>query len=646
LYIFPMTILKSPILLLALIVTAVCAQECLISINQQQRTMWSSDEGKYALYDVQLQNIGSVDISALVLGIEEELEAFWEVLQIEGTTTYTLPEWRSSVGGIAISGYHQFGYILKANAPAEISVVACVPADGTVIAPTDAPEEQPTQPPEQPTEAPVEPTEAPAEPTEAPAEPTDAPVEPTDAPVEPTDAPAEPTDAPVEPTDAPVEPTEAPVEPTEAPVEPTEAPVEPTEAPVEPTEAPAEPTEAPAEPTAAPTEEPAEPTKAPIPATKEPTRKPRATKRPTNPPSEATTAPPTEVSPTKPDDTTTSPTTPPTTTKPATATTKPTTTTTTKPTTTKAATTAPSTGGRVCGSGTWWQPAPLTTYQWQLTGTVDTSVDVQMYDIDLFDASTSLISKLHADGRVVVCYFSTQYEDWRPDASSFPSSGLGNDLDDWEGEKYIDIRSSAIRAVMQARLDLAASKGCDGVEPDNVDGYTASSGFPLKAADQLDFNKFLASEAHARGLSIGLKNDLDQAAALVPYFDWALNEQCYQYSECSMLSVFVNAGKAVFNTEYSGSASTICPYMNNLKFTSLIKSLDLSAKITANCCTYRAEGCAGVTYVCGSTSSALLAETTKESEPIALSQIADSSSTITYSAMLIIAAIICGLILA
>lgn len=221
-----------------------------------------------------------------------------------------------------------------------------------------------------------------------------------------------------------------------------------------------------------------------------------------------------------------------------------------------------------------------------------------MYDIDLFDNTAATIQSLHSKGKVVICYFSTQYENWRPDASSFSSSVLGNDLDDWAGEKYVDIRSSVVRNIMAARLDLAVSKGCDGVEPDNVDGYQASTGFPLKAADQLDYNKFLAAQAHARGLSIGLKNDLDQATSLEPYFDWALNEQCKEYSECNSLTSFISAGKAVFNTEYSGSASSLCPYMVGIKFSSLLKSLSLDASIKAQCCTYQSNGCAAVPHQC------------------------------------------------
>lgn len=343
-------------------------------------------------------------------------------------------------------------------------------------------------------------------------------------------------------------------------------------------------------PTVKPTGAPAA-TKAP---TKAPATKAPATQAPTKAPTTTTTKAPATKAPTKaPTTTTKAPTSAPSTTKVPT----------TPSSTTKAPTSAPSTGGKLCSAGTWWSPAPQTTYQWQLTGTIDQSIDVQMYDIDLFDATPALISSLHAKGRAVVCYFSTQYEDWRSDAKSFTSAVLGNNLDDWAGEKYVDIRSSVVRNIMAARLDLAASKGCDGVEPDNVDGYQASTGFPLTSVDQLSYNKFIAEQAHARGLSVGLKNDLDQATALEPYFDWALNEQCNEYNECSMLNVFINKGKAVFNTEYSGSASSVCPKMVSSKFSSLIKSLSLDASIKAQCCTYQANGCAAVPHKCVSTSS-------------------------------------------
>jgi len=225
-----------------------------------------------------------------------------------------------------------------------------------------------------------------------------------------------------------------------------------------------------------------------------------------------------------------------------------------------------------------WQPTPGTSWQWQLTGTIDTSYDVDMYDIDLFEAPQSVIDALHADGRVVICYFSAgSWEDWRPDAGDFPGAVLG-DGNGWPGEKWLDIRQlDVLGPIMEARLDLAVQKNCDGVEPDNVDGYANDSGFPLTYQDQLTFNLWLADAAHARGLSIGLKNDLDQVPDLVDAYDWALNEQCFQYKECETLLPFVEANKAVFGVEYTGKKKKICKKANKMDFDWLMKKQDLGA---------------------------------------------------------------------
>ncbi len=77
-------------------------------------------------------------------------------------------------------------------------------------------------------------------------------------------------------------------------------------------------------------------------------------------------------------------------------------------------------------SGSVWMPPQNTSWQWQLTTPVDQSVNVAMYDIDLFDNAASVVASLHAQGRKVICYVDAgTYEDWRPDAASFPSSVLG-----------------------------------------------------------------------------------------------------------------------------------------------------------------------------------------------------------------------------
>lgn len=238
-----------------------------------------------------------------------------------------------------------------------------------------------------------------------------------------------------------------------------------------------------------------------------------------------------------------------------------------------------------------WTPQVSDTWQWQLTGAINTSYDVDVYDIDLYENSAVTIQGLHDDGRRVVCYFSAgSYENWRPDSDDFETADLGNNLDGWPGERWLDIRSTGVRDIMKARLDLAVQKGCDAVEPDNVDGYTNSTGFSLSASDQLDYNRFLAYEAHQRGLAIALKNDVDQAEELVGDFDFAINEECNAYNECDSLNPFITAGKPVFSAEYDSgyvnNASTrqaLCDEMNALGFRTLVLPLGLDDSFRYSC---------------------------------------------------------------
>ena len=138
-------------------------------------------------------------------------------------------------------------------------------------------------------------------------------------------------------------------------------------------------------------------------------------------------------------------------------------------------------------NGSIWIPAVNTSWQWQLTSPVDQSVDAVMYDIDLFDNETSVVASLHSQGRRVVCYISVgSWENWRPDANQFPASVIGNDYEGWSGEKWLDIRQIDLLApIMRARLDQCKAKGFDAIEPDNIDGYTNDTGFPLTYQDQL-----------------------------------------------------------------------------------------------------------------------------------------------------------------
>jgi hypothetical protein len=226
----------------------------------------------------------------------------------------------------------------------------------------------------------------------------------------------------------------------------------------------------------------------------------------------------------------------------------------------------------------YWKPVRGSSWQIQYTGTLDTSVAAAVYNVDGFDTSAQTVAALKASGRHAVCYISAgSYEDWRPDAASFPASVLGLS-NGWAGERWLDIRRlDVLQPILTSRIRMCRDKGFSAVDPDNVDGYTNRTGFPLTGADQLTFNRWLAATAHAHGLSIGLKNDLDQIPALVGDFDFAVNEQCFQYDECSALRPFTDAGKAVFHIEYSTSPASYCPTTTAMGFSSLLKKMDLSA---------------------------------------------------------------------
>lgn len=231
---------------------------------------------------------------------------------------------------------------------------------------------------------------------------------------------------------------------------------------------------------------------------------------------------------------------------------------------------------------------PGTSWQWQLSGTVDETVldgvsnTKKMYDVDLVAADVALIDRLHAKGITVICYMETGgWESYRPDAAQYPDDVLGEGVDGYPDERFVDIRrADVLLPILEARLDLAVSKGCDGIEPDLDDTYNGYvTGFPLTQDDQLSFNRAVADAAHARGLSIGLKNgasaDGSFERAMVAFTDWALNEECNAFDECAGYEVYIEQGKAVFQVEYVNPDGTevndFCPADNAANFDGLLK---------------------------------------------------------------------------
>lgn len=230
-------------------------------------------------------------------------------------------------------------------------------------------------------------------------------------------------------------------------------------------------------------------------------------------------------------------------------------------------------------SGPCWDPEPTTEpWQIQLQGRVELSVPASVYDVD-GDVGAALVDEIHAQGDRAICYVSVgTYEPFRADADEFPKRLMGRPVAGFEEERWLDIRRiSKLRPIMEARFDACAEKGFDAVDPDNVDGYRNRTGFPLKASDQLAYNAWFANAAHERGLAVGLKNDLGQVRKLEPYFDFAVNEQCFQYDECGVLGRFVAAGKPVYGIEYEVRPAAFCQPALEQGFTTIYKRLSLRA---------------------------------------------------------------------
>ncbi|KAI0476922.1 glycoside hydrolase superfamily [Xylaria cf. heliscus] len=200
------------------------------------------------------------------------------------------------------------------------------------------------------------------------------------------------------------------------------------------------------------------------------------------------------------------------------------------------------------------QPTVGTTWDYPLgfsLTTANANKSTIFYPVDLENTSADTIGALKSAGHTIVCYFSAgSIEDYREDAGEFPASAVGNTLDGWPDEKWVDHRNAKVREIMATRIQSAAAKGCVGVDPDNIDGYTNNSGFDLTEDDTVDYVQYLAGTAHAAGLAYGLKNSGAIVDRVVDVAEWAINEECAEYTECADYAPFIKAGKPVFHVEY------------------------------------------------------------------------------------------------
>lgn len=201
-------------------------------------------------------------------------------------------------------------------------------------------------------------------------------------------------------------------------------------------------------------------------------------------------------------------------------------------------------------------------------------------DIDLWDnydrvSGRNNISEL-AKTKQVICYFSAgSREDWRPDAGEFNPEDYGKEMPEWDGENWLDIKSTNVRRIMTDRIKRAVEAGCHAVDPDNVDGYDEDhqDGYNYEPEDYAEYVNFLAQVAHENNLAVGLKNSLAIIDQVIDNVDFAVNEQCHEFDECDVYVPFTDAQKAVFSIEYLVKN---CSQVEGVQLSEVFKTLDLN----------------------------------------------------------------------
>jgi hypothetical protein len=219
--------------------------------------------------------------------------------------------------------------------------------------------------------------------------------------------------------------------------------------------------------------------------------------------------------------------------------------------------------------------------------------------------NTAAVTALHARGDHVIGYIDAgSAESFRPDFPQYESFNascdgclFGKPLSGFRNEFWANINNNAfghdpndpagttesarefVLEEIAKRVARVKADGFDGVEFDVVDAWENHTGLNISYDTQLRFNTRLANMAHRQGLSVALKNDVEQIPDLLPYFDFAINEQCQQYTECGTLQLFLSRGDAVYQVEYKRDymlhPSKFCPEANAANRSAIIKTFDL-----------------------------------------------------------------------
>ncbi|KAK4233737.1 glycoside hydrolase superfamily [Achaetomium macrosporum] len=205
--------------------------------------------------------------------------------------------------------------------------------------------------------------------------------------------------------------------------------------------------------------------------------------------------------------------------------------------------------------------------------------NVTVWDLDLYhiarNPNTVEYLRTNNPGTILVCYFNAglaQDTDCDYDTKWRNSGLLGNIYDpeepEFNNERWVNIKNQTARDWMKQRITLANQLGCDGVDPDNIDGYLRDADgnngtwWDLSQDDYVSFVTELATHAHSLTTSqshtmlIGQKNARELVGRLSGVLDFAVLEDCKRLREpgepafCRDFQAYIATEKPVFSIEY------------------------------------------------------------------------------------------------
>jgi hypothetical protein len=241
-------------------------------------------------------------------------------------------------------------------------------------------------------------------------------------------------------------------------------------------------------------------------------------------------------------------------------------------------------------------------------------------------SATVIVHDMHVANKFAICYVEAgAYQKGFPDDGNFAVTDYGAtgsypnqhfnrryQMDGYPDEYYLNIAGFAgytpgatltgtaanIATALGQRIAGCHAEGMDGVEPDDLDGYTNDSasgamggGWRLTQAEAAGFEQWLAYTAHGDSMAIFQKNDGANTAADYRTFDGMIIEECNAYDDpCGAdgdnVQDYVNAGKPVLNAEYTQDGETtaqFCSADNALGINGSLFSVDLDGSLYASC---------------------------------------------------------------